>query len=218
MITDHPLEHVINGPSHHTLHHIHFTVNYGQYFTWADRFWGSYRHPAKGEDPLNAVLAREERRKLAEALKETLASPSAPAPTAQVEEKPIPEIELSPSVDRHAALFTSVDPDLLRSSLYSRSSSASSLSSSSGRSSPVLFSPSIESSASSAPTSCYGESDGSEEGSAESSDAENDGAGAGEEAGRRRSWTVVVVGKDGMVVGTDSVKRRRPRKSRQEDA
>ncbi|KAK7438046.1 c-5 sterol desaturase [Stygiomarasmius scandens] len=37
MITGHPLEKIINGPAHHTLHHIYFTVNYGQYFTWADR-------------------------------------------------------------------------------------------------------------------------------------------------------------------------------------
>ncbi|KAF7330254.1 Fatty acid hydroxylase [Mycena venus] len=32
MITGHPLEKFINGPAHHTLHHIYFTVNYGQYF------------------------------------------------------------------------------------------------------------------------------------------------------------------------------------------
>lgn len=30
MITDHPLEKIINGPAHHTLHHMFFTVNYGQ--------------------------------------------------------------------------------------------------------------------------------------------------------------------------------------------
>ncbi len=30
MITGHPLEKVINGPAHHTLHHLYFTVNYGQ--------------------------------------------------------------------------------------------------------------------------------------------------------------------------------------------
>ena len=33
MIVDHPLEKVINGPAHHTLHHLYFTCNYGQYFT-----------------------------------------------------------------------------------------------------------------------------------------------------------------------------------------
>lgn len=30
MIHDHPLEKFINGPAHHTLHHMYFTVNYGQ--------------------------------------------------------------------------------------------------------------------------------------------------------------------------------------------
>ncbi|KAH9989030.1 fatty acid hydroxylase [Russula vinacea] len=45
MITGHVLESVINGPAHHTLHHLFFTVNYGQYFTWADRWGGSYRQP-----------------------------------------------------------------------------------------------------------------------------------------------------------------------------
>ncbi|KAF8150654.1 fatty acid hydroxylase [Crassisporium funariophilum] len=57
MITGHPLEHVINGPAHHTLHHLYFTVNYGQYFTWADRAGGSYRHPESHLDPLLEVQA-----------------------------------------------------------------------------------------------------------------------------------------------------------------
>jgi lathosterol oxidase len=68
MITGHPLEKIINGPAHHTLHHLYFTVNYGQaslfslcfaslltslqYFTWADRFGGSYRQPESHLDPL----------------------------------------------------------------------------------------------------------------------------------------------------------------------
>ncbi|KAF8549328.1 C5-sterol desaturase [Imleria badia] len=51
-ITGRPLEHIINGPSQHTLHHLHFTVNYGQYFTLADRVGGSYRHPEAHLDPL----------------------------------------------------------------------------------------------------------------------------------------------------------------------
>ena len=61
MIVDHPLEKVINGPAHHTLHHLYFTCNYGQYFTFCDRFGGSYRHPAKGDDPLLAVLAKQQK-------------------------------------------------------------------------------------------------------------------------------------------------------------
>lgn len=55
MITGHPLEKVINGPAHHTLHHIYFTVNYGQYFTWADRMSNSYRQPESELDPINEV-------------------------------------------------------------------------------------------------------------------------------------------------------------------
>lgn len=57
MLCDHPLEHYINGPAHHTLHHLYFTCNYGQYFTWADKAFSSFRVPAKGDDPLVAVLA-----------------------------------------------------------------------------------------------------------------------------------------------------------------
>lgn len=60
MITDHPLENVINGPAHHTLHHLYFVCNYGQYFTWADRFGGSYRHPTKEQDPLLEVPKKNE--------------------------------------------------------------------------------------------------------------------------------------------------------------
>ncbi|TFK75100.1 fatty acid hydroxylase [Pluteus cervinus] len=52
MITGHALEKIINGPAHHTLHHLYFTVNYGQYFTWADRAGGSYRQPDSSLDPL----------------------------------------------------------------------------------------------------------------------------------------------------------------------
>lgn len=63
MICDHPLENIINGPSHHTLHHMYFVVNYGQYFTACDRYYGSYRKPAKSEDPLLAVLEAEKKAK-----------------------------------------------------------------------------------------------------------------------------------------------------------
>ncbi|KAH9936051.1 fatty acid hydroxylase [Amylocystis lapponica] len=55
MITGHPLEKVINGPAHHTLHHLYFTVNYGQYFTFADRMGHSYRQPASELDPMRQV-------------------------------------------------------------------------------------------------------------------------------------------------------------------
>lgn len=63
MITGHPLEKIINGPAHHTLHHLYFTVNYGQYFTWADRVGGSYRQPESRDDPLLAVQKQEAKSK-----------------------------------------------------------------------------------------------------------------------------------------------------------
>ncbi|GAA5948857.1 hypothetical protein JCM3765_003930 [Sporobolomyces pararoseus] len=68
MLCGHPLEHYINGPAHHTLHHMHFTCNYGQYFTWADKYFASFRVPAKGDDPLIAVLAQIEKQKILEAV------------------------------------------------------------------------------------------------------------------------------------------------------
>lgn len=66
MLCDHPLEHYINGPAHHTLHHLYFTCNYGQYFTWADKAFSSFRVPAKGDDPLVAVLAGLDKKRQAE--------------------------------------------------------------------------------------------------------------------------------------------------------
>jgi lathosterol oxidase len=61
MITGHPLEKIINGPAHHTLHHLYFTVNYGQYFTWADRAGGSYRQPDPKLDPMHEVTKQDEK-------------------------------------------------------------------------------------------------------------------------------------------------------------
>ncbi|PWY98356.1 putative sterol delta 5,6-desaturase [Testicularia cyperi] len=62
MICNSPLEHFINGPSHHTLHHLFFTCNYGQYFTACDRLGGSYRAPRAEDDPLLAVTASAEKK------------------------------------------------------------------------------------------------------------------------------------------------------------
>ncbi|MDI1491448.1 MAG: c-5 sterol desaturase [Ramalina farinacea] len=56
MITGHWTEKFINSPAHHTLHHMYFTVNYGQYFTWADTFFGSHRAPQPALDPLHDAL------------------------------------------------------------------------------------------------------------------------------------------------------------------
>lgn len=35
----------INSAAHHTVHHLEFNYNYGQYFTLWDRIGGSYRRP-----------------------------------------------------------------------------------------------------------------------------------------------------------------------------
>ncbi|EGS22426.1 uncharacterized protein CTHT_0019590 [Thermochaetoides thermophila DSM 1495] len=56
MISGHWLEKYINSPAHHTLHHIYFTVNYGQYFTWCDSYWKSHRPPQPELDPLIDAL------------------------------------------------------------------------------------------------------------------------------------------------------------------
>ncbi|KDQ08724.1 hypothetical protein BOTBODRAFT_179645, partial [Botryobasidium botryosum FD-172 SS1] len=59
MLTGHPLKDIINGPAHHTLHHLYYTCNYGQYFTWADRVGKSYRAPRPELDPMLEVKAAE---------------------------------------------------------------------------------------------------------------------------------------------------------------
>ncbi|KAK4245492.1 fatty acid hydroxylase superfamily-domain-containing protein [Corynascus novoguineensis] len=56
MISGHWLEKYINSPAHHTLHHMYFTVNYGQYFTWADSYFDSHRAPQPELDPLHEAL------------------------------------------------------------------------------------------------------------------------------------------------------------------
>ncbi|WVN88539.1 uncharacterized protein L203_103750 [Cryptococcus depauperatus CBS 7841] len=56
MISGHLLERYINSPAHHTLHHLYFTCNYGQYFTWADSFYDSYREPKPELDPIHESL------------------------------------------------------------------------------------------------------------------------------------------------------------------
>lgn len=63
MISGHFLEKWINSPAHHTLHHLYFTCNYGQYFTWADKAGGSYRAPRPDLDPLLDALKNMEKKK-----------------------------------------------------------------------------------------------------------------------------------------------------------
>jgi lathosterol oxidase len=44
---------------------MYFTVNYGQYWTICDRYFGSYRQPNKSDDPMLAVLAKTQKAKSA---------------------------------------------------------------------------------------------------------------------------------------------------------
>ncbi|BGP41216.1 c-5 sterol desaturase [Rhodotorula kratochvilovae] len=81
MLCGHPLEHYINGPAHHTLHHLYFTCNYGQYFCWADKAFSSFRVPAKDDDPLVAALAGR------------AAKPTSPAPSAAPALAPAPAMK-----------------------------------------------------------------------------------------------------------------------------
>ena len=39
---------IINGTAHHSIHHLHFNYNYGQFFTLWDRLGGSHRRPSPG--------------------------------------------------------------------------------------------------------------------------------------------------------------------------
>jgi lathosterol oxidase len=41
-MTNHPF---INGAAHHTIHHLYFNFNFGQYFTIWDRLGGTHRDP-----------------------------------------------------------------------------------------------------------------------------------------------------------------------------
>ncbi|CDS14118.1 hypothetical protein LRAMOSA06288 [Lichtheimia ramosa] len=45
---------IINTTAHHAVHHLYFNYNYGQYFTFWDRFGGSHREPT--EEQYNAEL------------------------------------------------------------------------------------------------------------------------------------------------------------------
>ncbi|KAL8909325.1 MAG: hypothetical protein Q9171_005083, partial [Xanthocarpia ochracea] len=56
MLSNHWTEKFLNTPAHHTLHHMYFTVNYGQYFTWADCAFGTHRKPDGALDPILDAL------------------------------------------------------------------------------------------------------------------------------------------------------------------
>ena len=50
---------VINSAAHHTIHHVYFNYNYGQYFTFWDRIGGTYREPT--EEQFNRAMRSSEK-------------------------------------------------------------------------------------------------------------------------------------------------------------
>jgi lathosterol oxidase len=59
-MTKHPF---INGAANHTLHHLYFNYNYGQYFTLWDRIGGSYRKPTERQYDRHLKTSAENRKK-----------------------------------------------------------------------------------------------------------------------------------------------------------
>ncbi|KAJ1954822.1 c-5 sterol desaturase [Dispira parvispora] len=72
---------IINGAAHHTVHHIYFNYNYGQYFTLWDRIFGSHRVPPKevtDRDLRNSKMVQKNQSQEVENMLPTLeTSPSA---------------------------------------------------------------------------------------------------------------------------------------------
>jgi lathosterol oxidase len=46
----------IMGSKYHTVHHTHYIYNYGQVFTFCDKFWGTFREP---EGPTGVTVPRK---------------------------------------------------------------------------------------------------------------------------------------------------------------
>jgi lathosterol oxidase len=66
MIAGHWLQNYLSSPAHHTLHHMYFTVNYGQYFTWTDSYFGSHREPTEEQDPIHDAIKAMQAKGLAD--------------------------------------------------------------------------------------------------------------------------------------------------------
>jgi lathosterol oxidase len=50
---------IINSSAHHSVHHLYFNFNYGQYFTFWDRAFGSHRQPT--EEQYNSMLRNDQK-------------------------------------------------------------------------------------------------------------------------------------------------------------
>ncbi|GAA5908089.1 hypothetical protein JCM8208_003683 [Rhodotorula glutinis] len=114
MLCGHPLEHYINGPAHHTLHHLYFTCNYGQYFTWADKAFSSFRVPAKDDDPLVAILSGRTNDHATVSAPAPLATGPAPPKLDIATPSPSPTLVAPSSSSLHAAAARVAAPEMKR--------------------------------------------------------------------------------------------------------
>jgi len=48
----------IMGSKYHTVHHTHYIYNYGQVFTFCDRFWGTLRIPTEPTGSVKQLLKK----------------------------------------------------------------------------------------------------------------------------------------------------------------
>ena len=51
---------IINGAACHTMHHLYFNYNYGQFTTLSDRLFGSYRKPNNELFSRESKMSKEE--------------------------------------------------------------------------------------------------------------------------------------------------------------
>ena len=65
----------INGAANHTVHHLYFNYNYGQYFTLWDRIGGSYRKPTEEQYDRRLKNSIKTRTAEATAVEATLSDP-----------------------------------------------------------------------------------------------------------------------------------------------
>jgi lathosterol oxidase len=65
----------VNSPGHHTLHHLLFRDNLGQYFVWCDKIFGTHREPEPHLDPIHDAIKAMQAKGLADADGNVIAQP-----------------------------------------------------------------------------------------------------------------------------------------------
>lgn len=94
----------LNSPAHHTLHHLLFHYNMGQYFVWADRYWGTEKLPMPELDPLIAAIANMKKKGLDEQGRPIAVAPTpTPTPTPAQTQTHTASPSLSPSTTREGS-------------------------------------------------------------------------------------------------------------------